>query len=105
VCHSPSRIIDRTSLIAEHSCDNEAKIDSDHTNCCVAEINCRLNIETMGREPKCEERVTSKIYDGLDIASDSGESIAQSGGDDTTGISASTVVAKIVVLSHQFILN
>jgi hypothetical protein len=32
-----------------------------------------------------------------DVASDSGESIAQSGGDDTTGISASTVAAKIVV--------
>jgi hypothetical protein len=40
-----------------------------------------------------------------DVASDSGESIAQSGGDDTTGISASTVAAKIVVLSHQFVLN
>jgi len=105
VCHSPGLIIDRTSLIAEHSCDNEAKIDSDHTNCCVAEINCRLNIEIMGRGPKCEERVTSKYMMDWDVASDSGESIAQSGGDDTTGISASTVAAKIVVLSYQFILN
>jgi hypothetical protein len=40
-----------------------------------------------------------------DVASDSGESIAQSGGDDTTDISASTVAAKIVVLSQQFVLN
>jgi hypothetical protein len=40
-----------------------------------------------------------------DVASDSGESIAQSGGDDMTGISASTVAANFVILSYQFILN
>jgi len=39
------------------------------------------------------------------VASDSGESVAQSGGDDTTGISASTVAANFGVLSQQFILN
>ena len=50
-----------------------------------------------------------QIYDGKsftrDVADDSGESIAQSGGDDTTGISASTVAANFVVLFQQFTLN
>ena len=50
-----------------------------------------------------------QIYDGKsftrDVAGDSGESIAQSGGDDTTGISASTVAANFVVLFQQFTLN
>ena len=55
----------------------------------------------MGRGPKCEERVTSKYMMDWDVASDSGESIAQSGGDDTTGISASTVAAK----NCRFILS
>jgi hypothetical protein len=48
-------------------------------------------------------------YDGRlyarDVAGDSGESNAQSGGDNTTGISASTVAANFVVLFQQFILN
>ena len=40
----------------------------------------------------------------LGVAGDSGESVAQSGGDDTTGVSAVTVAAKFAVFLSKIIV-